>query len=80
MDLTHRSEVPGEAEKLTKEDIKRIAEELRDVMSEEIIEEISDRRHKKSSFRSGKEPEEGLNNEIRKEIYERNHISVALEQ
>jgi hypothetical protein len=56
MELTHRSDVnKPEVEKLTKEDIKRIAEELRDVMSEEIIEEISDRRHKKSSFRSGKD-------------------------
>ncbi len=76
MELTHRSDVnKPEVEKLTKEDIKRIAEELRDVMSEDIIEEISDRRHKKSSFRSGKDSkrtaqgDEGLNNEIRKEIY-----------
>ena len=38
---------------LTKEDIKRMAEELRDVMSEEYIEELSDRR-KKRSGRSNK--------------------------
>jgi len=74
---------PVEEEKLTKEDIKRLAEELRDVMSEEIIEEISDRRHKKLSYRSGKDcgqTEGGFNDDMRKEVYERNHATVALEQ
>jgi hypothetical protein len=74
---------PAEEEKLTKEDIKRLAEELRDVMSEEIIEEISERRHKKLSYRSGKESKrgqpEGFNDDLRKEVYERNHATVALE-
>ena len=54
-----------------------MAEDLRDVMSEDITEEISDRRQKKSSFRSrgsnNLNGAEGLTEGHRKEIYERNH-------
>ncbi|TNV86546.1 hypothetical protein FGO68_gene9226 [Halteria grandinella] len=47
--ITSKAEVEPLQRQLTREEIKRIAEDLRDVMSEEPIEEVSERRRNRSN-------------------------------